>query len=104
MRHWTMFSICRLSSIDLANCLADLRDGGNEVLITRELLIDYREDAAKTGDLFDGLVVHGGVVLDSLHPAIHFAGHFFDLSGVAGGIENGPLRLCWLGRRDDDAE
>jgi hypothetical protein len=90
--------------IDVANCLTDLRDGGNQVLITRELLIDYREDAAKTGDLLHCLVVHGGVVLDGLHPAVHFAGHFFNLGGVAGWIENGPLGLCWLRRGDDDAE
>ena len=81
-----------------------MRDGGDQVFVTRQLLIDYREDAAKAGDLFDGLVVHGGVVLDGLHPAIDFARHLFDLCGVAGRIKNGPLSLCWLRRRDDDAE
>jgi hypothetical protein len=90
-----------LQLVDLANSLADGGNRSDEVLVPRQLLIDRRQNSSKAGDLFDGLVVHVRVMLDSGHPLIDVPGHFFDLCRVVRRVKHGPLRLC--GRRTDEA-
>src|SRR2546430_11669286 len=59
-----------LELINLPDSSPEARDGVNEVLITRELLVNRAQDVAETGDLLD----RKSTRLNSSHSQISYAG------------------------------